>query len=55
MLLNQPEESNHILQAQFCFPSLYDWFKKLGHFLDQSEVKQKPIMTIARTRFLTLN
>jgi len=41
----------------FGFTLLCDWLKKSHHFLNQSEVKLKPITTVsrlARTRFPSL-
>ena len=32
----------------FCITTLVDWFKKLAHFLSQSEVKPKPLVTCSR-------
>ena len=35
----------------FCITAFYDWFKKLRHFLSQSEVKPKPIVNPSRPCF----
>ena len=39
--------NSHLLW--FCIPALIDWFKNSRHFLNQSEVKPKPIVTRLRT------
>ena len=40
---NYNNSYSHLLR--FCFTSLCDWLEKLRHFLNQSEVKPKPLVT----------